>query len=134
MHQLGREPGRGPERAELLPAPGAVAGLLLQLAPGRQLRILDGTADRVAIQRPGGDLEQRSAGRLAPLAHEQEAVRLVERDDGHRARVAHHVAPMAAAIGALGRLDSHLQVAPAMDDLGRDQALREAPVDVVAVP
>jgi hypothetical protein len=58
VHQLAGEAGRRPERGELPPGAGAVAGLLLELAAGGDLRVLDNAGRRVDVQRAGGNLEK----------------------------------------------------------------------------
>ena len=91
MHQLAGEAGRGVEAAEVAPRAGTRAGLLLELARGGAGVILD-RAVGLAIERPGRDLEQRPAGRVAPLPDEQDAIlrrrsrRRTRRPDGRRCR------------------------------------------------
>ena len=53
MHQLRREPGRGPERAELAPRAGPEAGLLLELAPRGDVGILGRRRRGRRASRPG---------------------------------------------------------------------------------
>ena len=86
MHQLGGEAGRRVELGDLAPRPGAHPGLLLELARGGDLGILDGAVIG-HVQRPGGDLEQGLADRDPILADEQDTVLLVDGEDRDRARV-----------------------------------------------
>ena len=81
--------------------------------------VVDGRASPAGISsrtRPAGDAE---------LADEQHAVLVVERDDGHRARVAGDVARRARAVGALDGVDAERQVAALVDDPRLDDALDE---------
>ncbi len=74
---------------------------------------------------PAGISSRRGPGGHAPLAHEEQPVVLVEREHRDRARVPDDVARSPRAVGALDRVDAELHVPPAVDDLGRDDALLE---------
>src|SRR6185369_7450189 len=53
VHQLAREAGRRPEGRQPLPSTGAIPGLLFELAPGGEVRILDPARGLVDVERPG---------------------------------------------------------------------------------
>jgi hypothetical protein len=98
MHLLGREARCRPEAPEVAPLVGPLSGLLLQLATGGAVGVLD-RAVGGDVQRAGRDLEEGPAGRRPELAHEQDALLLVERDDGDCAGVAADVALGARPVG-----------------------------------
>ena len=82
---------------------------------------------------PAGISSRASAGGDPPLADEQEAAVVVEREDGDRARVADDVALAGRAVGALDGVDAELEVVPAVDDVAGDDALGERIVGGVGV-
>ena len=90
MHELVGEARRRVEHTELPPRPGAKAGLLLELAPRRDVGVLLGTVVG-DIESPGRDLEECRIRRQPPLANERHAIFGVERDDRHRPGVARDV-------------------------------------------
>ena len=79
VHQLVGEARRRVERRELLPRPGAQAGLLLELAPGGDLGILLGAVVG-DVEAAGRDLEQGRVRRAAATGGR------ARRDRRHRAR------------------------------------------------
>jgi hypothetical protein len=133
VHQLAREPGRGPERGQLLPRARAVAGLLLELPPDGQLGILDRAVGRVDIERARRDLEQDPLGRCPPLANEEDPIVGVDRDDRDRTRMAGDVALGARPVGPFDRVDAELEIAAAMEDAPIDDALDELVVGRTSV-
>jgi hypothetical protein len=82
---LGAETGRGEEVGEHLPVAGPVPGLLQQLASCCYQRLLSRH-----VTQAGRDLPQHPAYRMAVLPDHQNPVRVVQRQDRHRARVLHH--------------------------------------------
>lgn len=124
-HPLRREARRSPELGQALPAPGAVTGLLLELAPGSEAGVLDLARGRIDVERSGRDLKKDAIGRRAPLANEQDVAGRIDRDDGDRAGVARDVALGATAVGPLDRVNPELEVAAAVQDARRDDPLDE---------
>ena len=100
-----------------------MARLLFELAACRDVGVLGDAV--VDVERAGRDLEQRLARGDTPLADHQEPIIVVEREDRDGPRVANDVARPARAVGALDRVHAELHVPPAMDQLGRDDALLE---------
>ena len=108
----------------MAPRPGALAGLLLELAPGGRL----GSFLRAVVgevETAGRDLEQDGADRDPVLAHQGHPTIGVERDDGDRARVTRDVTFRMRAVGALDRVDPEGQVATLVEDLRIDDTLDE---------
>ena len=64
---------------------------------------------------PGGELQQGTARRDAPLADQEHTVRFVEGEDGDRAGVDHDLAAAGGAVGPLDLVDPQLHVVTAMD-------------------
>ena len=124
MHQLGGEPGRGPEPAEQLPRPGPVAGLLLELAARGEVRVLDRAVGPL-VERAGRDLEQGAFGRAPVLADEQDVIVGIDGDDRHGTGMAGDVARGTRPVGPLDRVDPERQVTTAVEDPRVDDALDE---------
>ena len=125
VHELGGEARRRPELGQLLPRAGAVARLLLELAPRGELGVLRRARRGVTVERPGRDLEQDPPGGRPPLSDEEDAVGGVDRDDGDRSRMARDVPLRTGAVGPLDRVDPELEVAAAVQDAGIDDPLDE---------
>ena len=130
MHQLVGEARRGVELAELLPGPGAQAGLLLELSTGGDVGLL---LDAIVldVEAAGGDLQQRRIRRQPPLAHERYAIVGVERDDGDRSRMPRDVTRRSGAVGAFDGVDAEFQEGAAVQDLRIDDVLDEIGPGVV---
>src|SRR4029453_4043371 len=95
VHQLRGEARGGPEARQLPPRPGAVAGLLLELAPGGFVPVLAPPRLLVTVEGPGRDLEEDAAGRQPELTDEQDPVGLFDREDRDRAGGPGDLAPRA---------------------------------------
>ena len=109
----------------MAPGPGPEAGLLLELARRGVVRVLRSARDRVRIEPARRDLPERATRRDAPLPDEDDAIRVVDRDDRDGARVTGDVALVARAVGPLDRVDPELEVAPTVEDARIDDPLDE---------
>jgi hypothetical protein len=125
VHQLAREAGGRPERAQREPRAGAVAGLLLELASSGELRVLGSGGVLGRVEAPGRDFEQDALRRRPPLADEQDAILGVDRDDRDRAGVTDDVALRTGAVGPLDRIDPEGEVATTVEDATVDDPLDE---------
>lgn len=125
VHQLAGEAGSRPEGAQLPPGRGPVAGLLLELATRRELRVLDRAGRRVDVERPGRDLEQDTARRRAVLADQEDLVVGIDRDDRDGTRMTGDIALGPRPVRALDGVDPERQVAAPMEDPRFDDPLDE---------
>ena len=91
IHQFRGKPGRSVEPRDEPPRAGAHAGLFLQLARGGDLGILD-RAIGGDVEGPGRHLEQRLTDGDPELAHEEDAILIVDGEDRDGTRVADDLA------------------------------------------
>ena len=123
---FGQEARSGEEAADALEFAGAIAGLLLQLAMGRRLGILDHAV--VHVEGSGGQFQQGSAAGQTVLSHQQETAAHVERGDHHGSRVEDDVARRLRAVGSHDGVLFEGHVSAAVDLLALDDALFEVDV------
>jgi hypothetical protein len=125
VHQLRGEAGGGPERSEVLPGRGSEARLLLELATGGQVRVLERPI-RGAVQRPGRDLQECPAGGEAELPDHEDPPLGVKGHDRDRPGVAHDVPGGASPVGREDVVDADVQVMALVDVPGADDDLPES--------
>ena len=130
VHELRGEARGGEEFGQLAPPPSSVAGLLLELATRREIRVFR-AALIVRIQRAGRHLEEQPLRGAPVLPDEEDVVIRIEREDRNRSRVPGDIAGRTGAVRSFDRVDPERQVPATVEDPGVDDALDESSPGVI---